>query len=304
MKKHKIIVITKWGGCWGYGHIQRMTNLVSYLNDKNYPAFLCSDNQESPICAEINPYHIHTIPDDCSMIIHDMRDSTLNYMKSLISKYRVATIDDNGPGSVYAHQCIDVLPNPKPASTINRIPFSFSHFIYGYTFTQSLFSIQIQHINIVFDIALYLGYSFSNEIIRTVLSCIPPRYSVLILGGNCVEIYKNNQFERLDIPYALALLSSRILITHFGISLFEGKLCNCKLCTINPTPYHEKLTQYIEKDHFIQRLGLLNQINREFIHEQINTMLASSESKKVDINEIKSCIEYGMDRFIQYIIAH
>ena len=92
---------------------------------------------------------------------------------------------------------------------------------------------------------------------------VPSNAEILILTGSKPLVINNNILtEYLDEKsYGEILLRSKALITHFGITLFEGYLTRCKLITINPSEYHNELTDLVQGSMDVTDCGLYDSID-------------------------------------------
>ena len=103
-------------------------------------------------------------------------------------------------------------------------------------------------------------------------------------------------------PYAKMLLSSKTLVTHFGITLHEGYLADCKLFTINPTPYHNALTETVKKSMDITNLGIADNIEEDIISMQIEKAIQTPLADACDVNQVYNKILENLDHFYHHLM--
>ena len=268
-----ISIVTGWGRKLGTGHVQRMAALAEFLfRNKNTECRIVGDRAPDFLPASIHHY-FHSGNDTAGgWIIHDRRDSTVNDMASLRRRGRVITIDDCGEGRTSADASIDLLPNLK----FNQQ--EKTSFIYGYNFIQSLRAAGKTGIHKNIDVAVYAGYDPAPETLRKLRSFIPERSTCAILSGKDPVLLENNTEKRLMRPYAEILAASRVLMTHFGITLYEGSIAGCRLVTVNPTEYHSQLADKVRDDLGVINIGILDGADHgrafEIISHGMNNPLA------------------------------
>lgn len=264
INEHPIAIKTSWGKYFGMGHLQRMTSVLWFLNEiKNKKTFLITDSIPEAFPEELNKYVKKNIDFLPSLIIRDMRDSSKDEIESLRETCKVVSIDDNGIGRTIADYAIDILPNPEKA--IKRPGLKHKNiFLYGYNFINALFKIKDKTIKKYLDFAIYPGNSADSGRIDILTSSLPLNSNFAILNGKDSYTVINGVRKPLkESSYALTILSSKVLISHFGITLYEGFISGCRLFTINPTPYHSLLANMAENNLGLTNLGIYDKINKE-----------------------------------------
>ena len=283
MKKTIISIISEWGKTYGHGHLQRMAGLVNFLNSKqSIDSFIISKNNPPD---PFQDFIIPEIKDETSLIIRDMRDSSEEEIEALKKHAKVLVIDDNGKGKKNADFAIDLLP--VPGKNGNYMPECF---LYGYNFIQSINNIKEKTIEKSIDLAIYPGMSPDETLINRIISSLPETTRIVVLKGN------NSLPE--------AIISSKVLLTHFGITLYEGDLCGCRIITINPTDYHSELTELIKNELNIINLGILDGLDIEKSIKIINQAIDRPRSMNIELIKIKKIINCRMENFYNYLSSH
>jgi len=250
MSDNKTInIITDFNEKLGNGHIQRMLSLCTYLNEfTENRAFIINKKR----IKGFEKYFLDEITTDVNLIIRDLRDSTESEAGKLKKIAKLVVIDDNGTGKKYADKSINLLPNLNTPFQ----DFDFNRFILGYNFLFSLKNLKEKQIEKEYDLAVYAGtdlktFSFLKKI-------LPKDLKVVVLAGKKsygINIKKEALEEE---TYSKLILKSKFLLTHFGITMFEGFFSSCNLIALNPSNYHNKLTKIIEKKFDINNLGVLD----------------------------------------------
>jgi len=292
----EITIVTGWGNHLGTGHIQRMTNLVDFINGHtSMGAFIVSDSIPEFIPSHLRSSFTRTIQPGCRLIVRDKRDSSIEEMTSLKQSGRVITIDDCGPGRELADCAIDLLPNLKYSITKKGL------FIYGYAFSDSIRRLGNQPIRKDIDYALYCGINPSREIVDFFLSLVPVKSSCAVLAGNASFIINNGEKLPLDRSYAETLLSTRVLISHFGITLYEGQLAQCRLITMNPTEYHSHLSDRAGSELNCINIGVTGSIDITEARATLARAIGDHVPLCINPAVINKNVEHGLLLFISHI---
>lgn len=280
MKKTEITIVTSYSSALGSGHIQRMLSLAEYLEEHKkfsikivspFPHFFSGSGLDRFFSDEIN---------GSSLIIRDMRDSTIDEIGRLKSKGKTVVVDDLGKGRDFADSRIDLLPNHLIAD--NR-DFRPDCFIFGRNFVYSLKEIKETSIEKKYDFVLYAGSEPSDEKISMLMNFIPEKYSGFVLAGEKSFFYKKGKkISAPDMNYSMILLSSRVLISHFGIMNYEADVSGCSTVSINPSKYHSTLADIAGKEMKIFNLGVEDEIVPETARTLISEAVENHEKLLID----------------------
>jgi hypothetical protein len=289
-------IVTGWGNGLGTGHIQRMSSLATYINHRTGArAFLVAGGEPDFLPAELHEFFSPDIMPGSDCIIRDKRDSSEAEIRELKKIGNVVAIDDRGPGRLIADAAIDLLPNPENGE------YKRESFIYGYNFLDSMRRIDQEHIRKDVDVLIYCGYRPSGETAEFLISCLPREASCAILHGNeACFVFEGKTTARCR-PYAEMMMSSRVLITHFGISLYEGHVCGCRLACINPTEYHSRLTDIAADDIGAVNLGVMSGIDPEKVRNTILEMSRNPLVDAIDPRAVQQKVEAGLEHFYEAV---
>ncbi len=296
MLNPELSIITGWGDHLGTGHFQRMANLANYINaHTTMRAFIVSECIPGFIPNHLSDCFAHTIRPGCRLIIRDKRDSTIEEMTSLKQTCKVITVDDCGPGRELADCAIDLLPNLKYSITKKSL------FIYGYTFSDSIRRLGNKPILKDIDYALYSGINPSRTIVDCVLSLVPVKSSCAVLAGDASFIMSKGVKRPLGRSYAETLLSSRVLISHFGITLYEGQLAQCRLIAMNPTEYHSDLSDRAGSELNCINIGATGSMDITKAGAVLSEALDDGIPETINPAEIHKKIEEGLLMFTSHL---
>ena len=300
MDKKKITIVTGTGGILGTGHIQRMLNLAVHLNkENNFSASIYLTRNEHPLEEIFNGLITDSISLDTDLIIRDMRDSKIEEMNLLRRIAPVLTIDDSGAGRALADYIVNLLP--VPSDNESPVKPETSLFIYGYNFTQG---ISLLNSNSSFtkniDVTFYAGYKPSPELISLIRKSIPESARLILLKeGKAFNL--NDENMKIEIPYAEIISRSKIVITHFGLTMFEADACGCKIIAMNPTLYHSKLTEIVSSNFNIIYSSEYNTLSSEDLKYRIETELKKNSGDIISPDDILKKINNGIENLINYI---
>lgn len=299
--RKKISILTGWGQSLGTGHAQRMATLLTALERTIWA--------ESELCCELIP---EFLPEDAvrlrhssfswkpDLIVRDMRDSTEREILNLKKTAPVLVIDDCGEGRSSADYVCDILPCVR--SECADRPAAKGHFLYGYSFMTELRHLGDSVPSKEIDIALYAGMTGGEETARLVIDSLPEGVSCALLQGSASMMICNGKRTRLpDRTYAHTLLSTRCLISHFGIMLYEGRLANCRLLCVNPTEYHSALADVAAADLGLVNLGTWNLATPESLRREMDTCLESGGLPPVRPDEALEQAEASLEKFVRFL---
>ncbi len=281
------------------GHLQRMLTLAAVILDRDdYNLSILLNSRES-LPSEFGHTFIESLPEKCDLIIRDMRDSSAEEIEKLKKIAQTLVIDDTGGGRDLSNYAIDLLPNQghKVSSSFYREEF----FLYGFNFTKGLKGAAGKGKEKFIDIAFYTGSETPGYVTEKLKNILPQNARVIHLtGGSPIDFFSGEPaYEKLSYPEIL--LGTKVLITHFGITLFEGSLCGCSLFTYNPTGYHRELTALVKDQLNITDLGLYSS---EIPHTAINALNMKFQMNKdhsIDEDKIIRTASAGAERFYEYI---
>ena len=301
----KIIIVTGTGDHLGTGHFQRMANLAISINkEKNLSASIFM-----PYNMPYNlPYKKHSLIEkfkdilvenihlDTDLIIRDMRDSSLTEIKNLKTIAPVLTIDDIGEGRNIADYTLYLLPTLS-----ENIKLNHKLFLYGYNFMYGIESLkEKKSIKKDIDIAIYMGSDPDKKLITDIKKSIPENLSSILLSHNRAASL-TGRVRVNDLQYGEILCRSKIVITHFGITMFEAHICGCKIAALNPSAYHNALTDIIYGDFNILYKSDYTSFIPDEMFNIIDKNLKIINDKEIRVNNILKKINSGNENFIKYI---
>jgi hypothetical protein len=299
MNDNTVSILTGWGGTLGAGHVQRMACLADYLNrTRGIRTIITGGSLPEFLPSPVRDFFVPEIIPGSACIIRDLRDSAVDEMLRLKALGPVVAIDDCGPGREHADLAIDLLPNLRYSI------YRKDTFIFGYNFADSIRLLGNRRIEKKIDIALYCGMDASPATIRRLLPMLPDNATTAVLAGeNSYYLQDGIRFPH-DMSVSETLAASKVLLTHFGITLFEGHAARCRLVCINPTVYHADLADRVHTDLDIINLGVVERVNPELGRASLAAAMRSMPSESIDTVDILRVIDSGLDNFHAAISAY
>jgi hypothetical protein len=262
MREPLIVIRTSWGQGLGMGHVQRMTALGWHLRQRHgiTPAFWI-DEAPSFMPAELAAARITRPPSHAGLIIRDMRDSSKDEIGTLKQTAPVLAVDDMGEGRALADHVLDLLPVPAASGT-TRPSDRENLFIHGYTFVAALGSFHDREFEKTQDVIYYAGAHKAGGLDEFVISIMPEAASCAVFSGSDSYLVRGNARPHIDpADYVPSLLSSRVLVSHFGLTMYEARAAGCEIIGINPSDYHSHLCDIAPAELGIMNLGVEDRLD-------------------------------------------
>lgn len=291
MDKKNITIITGTGGALGTGHFQRMCFLADSLNRAEQfrvKLFITEGSPDVPV--PLREIVTGSMPEKTDLIIRDMRDSTAEEINSLKKNSPVLVIDDTGPGRELADHVLDLLPNPVNRSVPEKM------FLYGYNFISEIRTMKTEVVAKDIDVAIYAGYKPDPGVIENIKATIPSDASIVLFSYGRPQLISEKKVPA-DTGYTDLLLRSRILITHFGITMYEGDLAGCRILAVNPTTYHSELTGMVTDKLNVVPAGEYANIDHKLVYNEIAHTMKTAGFQIISKSSIRERININFDYF-------
>ncbi len=264
-KYKRILFITKFGNEYGIGHLKRTLILANKLNKNFNIYFSFNSNVNSPQeLAGKSDFKIISYKNLKDFIIDegvfdrvvvDQRDSTLEEMQFYKKLGPVISIDDMGIGSQISNINLRTLPHLKE---YKKYQYNFDGL--EYLIIKKIIKSQNKFINNPpKNVLITFGGSdpekLSNRISRKFTEM---GYNVTLIVGPYFEedIKENLNFKVIrNIDNLNTFIEqSDLIVTSFGITFFESLMLNRPVLLINPTNYHDSLTEEFNYPYYVKRV--------------------------------------------------
>ncbi len=279
------------GKAFGFGHLNRSITLYGLLKDRyDVHIVVWGDEKAESILGSKNIPRIHSKSDQYflqlvkenspDIVIMDCRDTKASLVSKIKFYTKVLAIDDLGSGSHYADITIHTLPIPGDSMIqanfsgpdylilsddllkykakrrgTQKKPFPKLLISFGgedpYGLTEYTFRL-IEEIHHYYQVNVVLGplYKGSRELNSANIIVSPPHFYHL-------------------------LQQSDIVITSFGMTVYEALVLDVPVITINPTDYHNDLSDQIDG---IMNLGVGSEKNRSEILNGLKYFLSNKDN--------------------------
>ncbi len=239
----KALFVVKAGYRDGYGHLKRCLILADY--GKSYFSSIFSiigKVEKSVLNIPFPVIDISSIDEiqDIDIIFTDCRDTKDRFMKKLINKAPVISLDDLGPGSNRA--LISILSMP----VLNNVKANYSGLKY-FIADPSLIKIKEKGLNKKDYILVGFGGSDPYNLSEKVVKILADKGLNIILIKGPLNRWNYNfpgvkVLVNPDNIYEL-IKESSLFITSYGISFFESLFLNTPVILYNHSAYHYELAR-------------------------------------------------------------
>lgn len=294
-----IAIISAWGRGYGTGHIQRMASLLWHLNaNTDISAVLLAEETPGFFGRDLAGRVMKKPDGHIDLIIRDMRDSTEEEIEALQRIAPVLSIDDQGSGRQRADFLVDMLPDPRAKAP----QASGKTFIYGYTFMSAMLRNRGKLIDKTIDTAVYPGADSTAEYRDLLLSLLPENSSYALCAGDDSFIAEKGMQRPFNASsFAEVLCSSRLLLSHFGILLYEAHACGCALAAVNPGSYHSRLCDIAPRKLAVQNLGVRYTLDVQSARGVIKRLISSHPATPIAADHVCDIIRENLDSFCRYL---
>jgi hypothetical protein len=195
---------------------------------------------------------------------------------------------------------IDILPRIAP----HELALRFNGFLYGYNFLKSLENLNNNFISKNINFSIYPGNAATDEYKNYLISLLPKGSNYAMLCGKNSYVQNNDEKHPVYNNYAEVLLSSKIIISHFGVTLYEGFISKCRSITINPTQYHSKLSDILKEKIDLINLGELKDLNIIDAAKTIEKVLLMPDiTERINAEEVYKIILNDLEEFYKLVIS-
>ncbi len=282
----RILFITAFSDSYGMGHFKRLLFFAEKFKNDFFIYFSFKHGNEDILSVikdiEANYVDYNKLSQFIKneglfdRIIVDLRDTTIEEMNYYMSLGPVISIDDMGEGGKKSNINIRTLPFIQE---LEKNVFNFDGIEYLFTDTSKKKAISKLN-NPPKNILITFGGSDPENLTQSIAEAFDQMdYNVtVIIGtffnekiekiGNC-KIIKN--VSNLD-KY---LKNTDLVVTSFGMTFLESIIINKPVLLVNPSSYHERLTEDFEYPYYLKRnLELKSIIEiKSKLEEIINRMI-------------------------------
>ncbi len=284
-KKPRILFCTACGASYGIGHLKRAVSLI-YAGRSLYSAGLCITRGNADglsgridIPARIEVFQYVEDAGRAELIVSDMRNTCRREMAALNRAAPVLSIDDCGPGSEHSFVSIYTLPTVDSVHGNLQGPdyLILDEKIREHRGTETGKTIEVLVSFGGEDPLNLTGYIVSvlNEIGITPVAVTGPLYRHGSVDGKCMVVHNPPDLYGL-------IASSSVLITSFGMTMYEAFYLRTPVILYNHSLYHFRLAQSVEAIN----LGYFGGIKKDDLKRRCKKAI---EDKKALGKNVEKC---------------
>jgi len=297
MGKSNVIFCTALGNNFGIGHFQRCVAIIEEATRENYQfePFIYIYKGDKKLKRLYNYRFIDDLKSikNVDLIVSDMRDTTEKEITDLCRIAPVISLDDSGEGSNYAYVNIHALP------TVNHKNGNYNGPEY-IVLNRAIRKIKEKPFNERNDILISFGGEDPFNLTYNVASIL----SELGIRPKIIRgpINKNDltglDADIIECPESIYELigSAKLLITSFGITMYEAFFLKTPVALLNHTNYHNILANTLPVMNIGSREDFTNgylkeKISRIISNERILIKKAKGNSNIIDGNGARRVID-------------
>ncbi len=290
IKYRRILFITRYGENYGMGHLKRSLLLADKLNKNFNIYFSLNNDKDFPLkILNKNSYQIILYNELVEFVrkegifervIVDHRDTGIEEMEFYKKLGPVISIDDTGPGGQRSDFNIQTLPYLKNHKK-NKYNFDgLEYLLLKKSKSKEKKEINNPPKNVLITFGGSDPKQLSNKV-APILSAMG--YNITLIIGpffkDEIKVIENCNIAKDVDDLSSYIEDSDLIITSFGLTFFESLILKRPILLINPTKYHDKLTEefgypyYLKreknKDEFIEFEKNLNNILNRMLIENI-----------------------------------
>ncbi len=291
---YSVIIYTRAGKGYGYGHLKRSISLYNKLIEKYQVSIIIYEYKSAKAILESKKIKYYSINSSTqlkkvltsrrpNLLITDIRDTSLEITKWMRKYTKILSIDDYGLGSHYANVTIHMLAKPSQLSlTANFTGQKYLVLpddLITYKKKKSVHEIK----NVLISFGGEDPYGLSKQTI-SLINKLTGEYNITIILGPLYQGTKDLPVAKIiDFPDNIYpyIEESDILITSYGLTVYESLMIGTPVITINPTEYHNDLAQQVIG---INNLGVYSAQHENDIFIGLKSCLESIQHNAPDSN--------------------
>lgn len=310
-KIKKILFIVSFGSHYGIGHLKRTLFIAEKLQEyfKIYFSFKYKPNNNTDFISALTNLKIEFIDYDkindviansgsFDRVIVDTRDTSIEEMSDYNSLGPTISIDDNGLGANLSKIVIKTLPSPNSQLS------NFEGIEYLFTDLANIKKSSEEITERPKKILVTFGGSDPANLTQLILNIFQSlNYELVLIQGPYFnkKIPLSSGYKVVTNPTVLTpyILDADIVISSFGLTIFESFLLKKPVIIINPSEYHDILTKDISYPYFVTReKGVL-------APKQVKDKIANIIQKMIEDNVFNSdFMNSPMQAFYSLKIGH
>ena len=277
MNRPVVLFCTAAGGNFGYGHLKRCMTLIDEGRNL-FEGVLCIRGRGYTF-----PDHgggssrytvVNTTPEagKIDLIFSDQRDTSQRVMRSYLRRAPVITLDDRGAGRRFAHTTIFSLPTVEGymGNFTGPAYIALDRAVHEAGMAVEKGENRGERTDVVVSFGGSDPHNLTGRLVEA-LNRIGVR-PVVVRGPLFKHEKPDGEYTLADKPENMAdiLSRSKVLITSFGMTLFEARYLRVPVILFNHSRYHDKLARTVND---VFNLGYYGAIGQEVLAERLEAAL-------------------------------
>jgi spore coat polysaccharide biosynthesis predicted glycosyltransferase SpsG/SAM-dependent methyltransferase len=289
MSKPRIFFCTKAGARYGMGHLKRCASLAGGSDNLFSSVLLLKGKRGMPAAGSRGFKNVRFSEDirkvsQADLIVSDMRDTSVRFMRRLARIAPVVSLDDGKGGKKYAHITVSALPALEEMGANFRGP--------GYMiFDNRIFTVPRVPYREKKGTVVSFGGSDPHNLTCMVVSClneigIEPD---IVRGPFFTHSLERLRGNIIDSPVHLheIISNASLLITSFGITMYEAFYFGTPVVLFNHSSYHFLLAQSVSAIN----LGYRGNIGREDLVQKLAETLGDEHALREYAEKNKTLVD-------------
>jgi spore coat polysaccharide biosynthesis predicted glycosyltransferase SpsG/SAM-dependent methyltransferase len=297
MSKPRIVFCTKAGSNFGMGHLKRCASLAGRADCLFSSTVVLKGRHSAPVAGTQGFKHLRFVEDfraseTADLIVTDMRDTNAGVMRRLTRTAPVVSLDDGKAGKKYAHITVSPLP------VLREICANY-HGPEYMIFDSRILTVPNVPYHEKKGTVVSFGGSDPHNLTGTVVSCLNTL-------GIAPDIVRGPFFEHsleglrgnvIDSPPHLheIIAKARVLVTSFGITMYEAFFLGTPVVLFNHSSYHSLLAHHVSAIN----LGYRGNIGSEDIKRRLAETLGDEDVLREYAEKNKALVDgKGTERVV------
>ena len=294
-----LLVRVKAGDGFGFGHLKRSITLYQALLVKYHPVILINKDDKAVRLLEKESVNHIVCQSDTELVfivkqqsptalILDCRESRKNLLMKLKTETKILSIDDLGDDVSE----VDLLVHTLPVPDEKEISANFSGPDYlvldpdipKYREARCRQDKDKHKPRVVISFGGEDPYGLTQGVI-SLINNISDMYELIVIVGPLYrgqEDFSGVRVEKSPDDFYGILSESDILITSFGLTVYEGLSLGLRVITLNPTDYHDSLARKVTG---IKNLGVFEHGNKDQIKDRLIAAVSESFKQLADLEQ-------------------
>jgi spore coat polysaccharide biosynthesis predicted glycosyltransferase SpsG/SAM-dependent methyltransferase len=308
MSKPRVLFCTAAGGGYGFGHLKRCLSIVEQGSGlfEGEILLLRGAGGAGAVTPTAHPellFPQHRIvirwEDAASfdLIVSDQRDTTVKELLSLTRKAPVIALDDLGAGGAHAHCTVYSLP------TIEEVHGNFKGLQYLVLDQAFKDAARVDDAGAPGEVIVSFGGSDPHDLTGLVVMALR-RLGIrplVVRGPFFSHDVPTTDCEIIESPRSMAEVLSRagLVITSFGMTLFEALSLGTPVVLLNHSPYHEALARTLPR---LESLGYYGKLSEGALQARLEHALSDRGRLKKISDEFSGLLDFrGAERIVSII---